>query len=106
MSDIAKVVPNGSSWKKPMTKQNKHDAKPPSAEAMQVYTGSNGGPTCAYNKVPTCPAHELFENPEVVTVVTDSMMRVGRKLLGPADRGMVRDTVAANFRKISVHLHG
>jgi len=74
---------------------------PPQPEVMFI-----GHPSyhCVYPMASVCPAHELFWNAEVHEVVTENLMQVGRGLLVHADRDMVRSTVAAGFRNISLQI--
>jgi len=59
---------------------------------------------CVYPMAEDCPARELFWNAEVHEVVTENLMQVGRGLLVHADRDLVRNTVAAGFRNISLNV--
>jgi len=59
---------------------------------------------CVYPMAQHCPAKELFWNAEVHEVVTENIMQVGRGLLVHADRDLVRNTVAAGFRNISLNV--
>mmetsp|Transcript_23504 Transcript_23504/g.65858 ORF Transcript_23504/g.65858 Transcript_23504/m.65858 type:complete len:431 (+) Transcript_23504:97-1389(+) len=72
--------------------------EPPQSERAQI-----GHPAyhCAYSMSPTCPAKELFWNPEIYEAATENLLQVGRGLLVHADRDTVRDTVAAGFKNIS-----
>jgi len=59
---------------------------------------------CVYPMAEDCPARELFWNAEVHEVVTENLMQVGCGLLVHADRDLVRNTVAAGFRNISLNV--
>lgn len=56
---------------------------------------------CTYATSERCPASELFFSSEVHEVATENLMQVGRGIFSPADRDLVRETVAACFGNLS-----
>jgi hypothetical protein len=59
---------------------------------------------CTYASAERCPASELLFSSEVHEVVTENLMQVGRGIFSPADRDLVRETVAACFRNVSMQI--
>jgi hypothetical protein len=60
---------------------------------------------CSFSTSRKCPVSELFFNGDVQEVATENLMQVGKGVFKPADRDLVRDTVAAGLENISKQLH-
>lgn len=82
-------------------------SNPQTSMPMQPVPESTPTPqrqTCNYEKSDYCPAHYLFESPDVHDTVTDSLMRTGSTFIEHTDYTMVQEFVRIGLKRIGQEL--